>query len=137
MRVWVTKTVLGATSRKTEIVFRSSSVRVPELREVRADGGGIGGSALDVGDGGGDVDRHARTAESPKSAARIGLLGWALRHGFALSVSISRAYRVPVRFYSSNRRTIDTRNRKGELQGTGMTPPDLLTRFKAELIRSF
>src|SRR3974390_2562068 len=71
MRVWVTKTVLGATARKTVIVLRSSSVRPPGPRGAGGTGEGTRGAALDVGGGGGDVDRHAKAAESPKSPDRM------------------------------------------------------------------
>jgi hypothetical protein len=92
------------------MVFRSSSVRAPGLREEGGggpgDGDGSHGSALDIGDGGGDVDRHARTAENPRSVEKMRLLGRRLRRGIAILVSISRGYRVSVRFYSSMRSKI-------------------------------
>ncbi|MGD0679966.1 MAG: hypothetical protein ABSC94_31670 [Polyangiaceae bacterium] len=89
MRVWVTNTVLGATARKTEMVFRSSSVRASELREEGGDVAKDGnrGSALDVGDGGGD--RHATTAENPSSAEKMSLLERTLRLGIAPSVGMA------------------------------------------------
>src|SRR5580658_8777226 len=99
-RVWVTKTVLGATARKTEIVFRSSSVRAPELSEAGVGGAGEGScdSAVGLGDGGGDVDRHARTAENPKSAEKVRLLERTLRPGIVPSVSMRRIHRVSGEF---------------------------------------
>jgi hypothetical protein len=100
----VTKTVLGAVSRKTEMVFRSSSVREPEPGEEGDGGSGGRGSALDAGGGGADVDRHARTAESARRADRMRLVGRTSRRGIALSFRISRVYRARVRFYSSTRR---------------------------------
>jgi hypothetical protein len=71
---------------QTEVVLRSSSARAPELSGAGGAGEGSRGSALDIG-GGGDVDRHARTAESPRIADRMRLLGRTLR--IALSVSIN------------------------------------------------
>jgi hypothetical protein len=84
------------------MVFRSSSVRAPELSA--GGGGGVedgsGGSALDGGGGGSGVGRHATTAEKPNRADRMRLLERTLRRGIALSVSISRVYRVSIGFYS-------------------------------------
>jgi len=91
MRVWVTKTVLGAAARKTEIVFRSSSVRALELSI--GDGGGIGAagrvSVLDAGDGGGDVDRQVRTVKIPKSVETMRRLERMMRPSIAPSVRIA------------------------------------------------
>jgi hypothetical protein len=88
-------------------VLRSSSVRAPELSGAGGAGEGSRGSALDIGGGGGDVDRHASTAESARIADRMRLLGRRVRRGIALSVSISRCLsRVRPVLFLDARRTV-------------------------------